>query len=354
MTKNILITGGAGFVGSNLAIFLNENLKGCQIICFDNLIRNGSQINASRIKDHGIKFIKGDVRNKSQLLELNDIDLIIDCSAEPSVLAAHNDPIYTIDTNFNGTVNCLELARRDNAGILFLSTNRVYPIEKLEEIPHQELPTRFDWNPENEGKGYNYTGISHNFSLEGTRSLYGASKLCSEHIILEYLAMFGVKGIINRFGIIAGPWQMGKIDQGLVGFWIAQHKYQKELKYIGYGGKGKQVRDALHVDDLCKIVQYQITHLEDLSGEIFNIGGGRNNSFSLLELTQFTQETTKTSIPIGSIEETRPSDIRIYITDNSYIAQKTGWSPTKSLQNIVEDIGSWIDDNHDILKTILT
>ena len=353
MKKNLLITGGAGFVGSNLALFLKKKLRNYHIICLDNLIRTGSSLNVSRLKDAGITFVKGDIRNKKKLLSLPKIHLLNECSAEPSVLAAYENPNYTIETNLIGTINCLELARRDGAQFLFLSTSRVYPIDRINDIPYKELPTRFDWRRDIRATGYSYQGITLDFPLLGRRSLYGATKLSSEHIMTEFLDMYSLKGIINRFGVISGPWQMGKIDQGIVGYWVMKHKFNSQLSYIGYGGQGKQVRDVVHVDDVCKLILHQIDHFKKYQGEIFNAGGGRKNSFSLKELTTLTQHITNKKIPIESVKKQRKADIRIYIADNSQITKKTGWEPERSIEDIAVDVNRWVEKYSVVLQKVL-
>ena len=352
MTKNLLITGGAGFVGSNLAVSLHKTGKDYRIICFDNLIRAGSKLNVPRLKDSGITFIKGDIRDQQQLLALPKIDLMIDCSADPSVLASYENPSDTIDTNLIGTINCLELARRDKADFIFLSTSRVYPVEPINSIPCEEQTTRFDWLNNAQGTGYSWDGIDLDFSVNGIKSLYGATKLCSEQLILELSDIYSLRSVINRLGVIAGPWQMGKIDQGIIVYWVAQHKYHGKLSYIGFGGAGKQVRDIVHIDDVCALIQYQINHLEQLNRGIFNIGGGRNNSVSLLELTGMVREITGKTIEVGAVLSNRKGDIRIYITDNSAVSRTTGWMPKKSIEDILVDVNQWIDQHADQLKNV--
>ncbi len=353
MKKNLLITGGAGFVGANLAIFFKKRFKNLQIICFDNLIRQGSGLNVARLKANGITFVKGDIRYKKSLFNLPKIHGVIECSAEPSVLAGYENPQYTIDTNLIGTINCLELARRDQASFLFLSTSRVYPIDSINAISSQELKTRFDWNKNLKASGISYAGLREDFSLLGRRSLYGATKLASEHLITEFGDMFGLKTIINRLGVIAGPWQMGRIDQGIVGYWIARHYFGGSLKFIGYGGEGKQVRDVIHVDDVCELIAYQWGHLNKMSNQIFNVGGGRRNSVSLLELTEMIGRLTKKKIPIGSEKKERRADVKIYITDNSRVMQETGWVPKKNIEIIILDTYRWIEQNNQRLVKIL-
>ncbi len=354
MKKILLITGGAGFVGSNLAVFLSDRLADHRVICLDNMQRRGSELNAARFKDHGIRLIKGDVTNPKHLAKLGRVDLIIDCAAEPSVLAAHQEPLKAIQSNLIGTLNCLELARRSRADFIFLSTSRVYPIAALEEISWEELPTRYDWKKDVSGPGHSYAGVTPQFPLNGVRSLYGATKLCSEQLLVEYLDMFKLRGVINRFGIIAGPWQWGKEDQGVVGFWVARHKYKDSLSYIGYGGTGKQVRDALHIDDVCELILLEIEQMASVNRQIFNVGGGRKNSFSLYELTKQVCTITMASIPLASVAETRPYDLRIYIADNSLVTKHTGWAPRRSLENILFDTNQWIDDNFQKLAPFLS
>ncbi len=353
MKKTILITGGAGFVGSSLALYIQKKWQGCRVICLDNFKRLGSSLNAKRLKDYGILCIRADIRNKKKLFSLPKIDMLVECSAEPSVLAAYQDPRYTVETNLFGTVNCLELARRDKAKFIFLSSSRIYPIDPINRIPSEELSTRYDWKKTTQGVGYSYQGISEQFPLSGVRSLYGSTKLCSEHIAQEYFDMFHIKGVINRLGVIAGPWQMGRVDQGIVGFWVAQHKFNGKLTFIGYGGTGKQLRDAVHIDDVCELIFYQIQNLRQVQGKVFNAGGGRKNTFSLSELTQIVREITKVKIPITKLAAARKSDLRIYITDNSYVQRQTGWQPKKNLVTIITDINKWVDTHKQNLMPFL-
>jgi len=236
--------------------------------------------------------------------------------------------------------------------LFFLSSSRVYPVDKINQIPYEENETRLDWKKDVYGQGYSNEGIAEDFSLIGVKSLYGATKLCSEQIATEYFDMYGLKGVINRFGIIAGPWQMSKIDQGLLGYWVAQHVFDGSLSYIGYKGEGKQVRDTVHIDDLCELILFEITHLKKVDRELFNAGGGRDNSFSLCELTGIVQQITDKKIPIACVFEERKSDIRIYISDNSYVYKKTGWKPRKNVEDIVIDIDQWMAENRCDLENI--
>ena len=211
------------------------------------------------------------------------IDALIECSAEPSALAGTDgETAYTVHTNLTGAYNCLELARRDDAQLVFLSTSRVYPVQAQRELAYEEGETRFELSDEQKTPGASPAGISEDFPLEGARTLYGATKLAAELLIAEYADGFGLRAVVDRCGVIAGPWQMGKVDQGVFAFWLFHHHFGLPLSYIGFGGTGKQVRDLLHVDDLVELVDEQLSDPDGWAGFVGNVGGGRDHSLSLL------------------------------------------------------------------------
>ncbi len=353
MVEKILIVGGAGFIGSCLAIGLKKLHPKLDIICLDNLRRRGSELNLPRLKSSGIQFVYGDIRTAADLdpVALN-VDCIIDCAAEPSVLAGFSSPQYVLQTNLLGTVNILELARQTGASLLFLSTSRVYPIAPVKSIKLLESESRFAIAPNQTIPGISELGISEDFPLKGNRSLYGATKLASELLIEEYRAAYNVPAIINRCGLITGAWQMGKVDQGVCGLWVAAHYFQKSLNYIGFGGSGKQVRDLLHVEDLLRLVNYQLENFAEFDGEVFNVGGGCSNSLSLIETTDLCQKITGKSIPIHPVLEERAGDIPIFITDSSRVMERTGWQPRISPEAALQDIYEWIVANEIVLSSI--
>ncbi len=345
--QQILITGGAGFVGSNLAIWLKTRYPQTRIIAADNLRRRGSETNLPRLRQQNIEFVHCDIRNPEDLsFADSQIDLILECSAEPSVLAGYGDgPGYVINTNLLGTVNCLEVARRHKADLIFLSSSRVYPVRALNNVATFETETRFEISPEQHLSGVSERGIAENFPLEGTRSLYGATKLSGELLIQEYAEMYGLRCIINRCGVLTGPWQMGKVDQGVFALWLAMHYFKRELSYIGWGGQGKQVRDLLHIADLTELIDYQLQNFAELAGETYNVGGGREASLSLLETTQLCQEITGNVVPVKNVPDNRPADLKLYITDNVKVQQATGWLPKHSPRQTLVDIFDWIQEN---------
>jgi CDP-paratose 2-epimerase len=354
MSKNILITGGCGFVGSSLAIELKAKYPSYTIYALDNLKRRGSELNISRLSEHGIIYVHGDIRCKEDTGQFKDLDAIIDAAAEPSVMAGLNEsPDYLIHTNLNGTINCLDLARKNNADFIFLSTSRVYPIKNLENINYEETSSRFALAKQQSIAGVSEHGISEDFSLSGARSLYGATKLASELLITEYNEMLGVKTVINRCGVISGPFQMGKVDQGVVVLWAARHFWKRELSYIGYGGEGKQLRDILHVKDLFDLVDIQLHNMDKVNGKTYNVGGGNPFSASLMELTKICEEVTGNKILIHKVKETRQADIRIYVTDNTVVEKALGWKAQRSPARIIQEVHDWIRANEKQLKPIL-
>lgn len=352
--RNILITGGAGFVGSNLGQYWKRDFPEDHVTALDNLKRRGSELLLPRLKKCGIQFVHGDIRNREDLESLGEVDIILECSAEPSVQAGYQGtPRYLINTNLSGTLNCLEFARERGARFVFLSTSRVYPINPIRRLPLEENEGRFFLPPGKKGPGWSERGIAADFPLEGVRSLYGATKLSSELFIQEYVSMYGMEAIVNRCGVLTGPWQMGKVDQGFVTLWASQFLYGGRLSYIGFEGRGKQVRDILHVSDLHELLKIQLKDIPRYSGRTFNVGGGAGNSLSLLELSRFCSSLSKKSLEIDSTSDTHPADIPYYVSDNSLVTSETGWSPKKTIENILEEIFQWLKDYRPQLEDLL-
>jgi CDP-paratose 2-epimerase len=350
----VLITGGAGFVGANLGIALAERHPEWELIALDNLKRRGAELNLPRLAEAGVRFVHGDVRQPADLMALPRIDALVECSAEPSVLAGVDGALdYAVHSNLLGAYHCLELARRDLAQVVFLSTSRVYPVAHLESVAYTERDTRYEIAPEQELPGVSPAGVSELFPLEGARTLYGTTKLSAEHLIAEYAESFGLPAVIDRCGVIAGPWQMGKVDQGVFTHWMLSHYYRRDLSYIGYGGHGKQVRDLLHVDDLVELIDEQLSWPERWAGVTANVGGGTDSSLSLCETTALCQELTGNQIPVGRSTEQRPGDLRIYISDCSRLFARTDWRPAHGPRRILEDIFTWIHENERAVEAAL-
>jgi CDP-paratose 2-epimerase len=352
----VLITGGAGFVGSSLAFAFKRESSANTLVVVDNLKRRGSELNLNSFKRAGIEFVHGDIRNPYDLEDLDgEFDLFIEASAEPSVHAGINSsPHYVLQTNLSGTLHCLEFARRRAENFIFLSTSRVYSIVPLREIGLIESPTRFEIAQSQTCDGITHEGICENFPTNLPRSLYGATKLASELIIQEYADTYGLRALINRCGVIAGPGQFGKVDQGVFTLWVANHYFNKSLKYMGFGGKGKQVRDLLHPLDLFTLIKKQLAGFDKHSGQVFNVGGGHQMSTSLLELTTLCQEMLSNKVPIGEEAESPSVDIPLYISNHRKASEAFDWFPQRSVSTIVEDIIRWIRANEEQLKHIFT
>jgi CDP-paratose 2-epimerase len=297
-----------------------------------------------------VRFEQGDVRVRSDLTSASlNPDLIIECSAEPSAQAGYGgSPEFLMETNLTGAYHCLELARLTKADMIFISTSRVYPYGKLNDLPFQETGTRYTFS--GEALGLTAAGVSEAFPLAGARSLYGTTKLTAELLVEEYADAYGLGFIINRFGLLTGPGQMAKSDQGVIALWVAAHAYQRKLGYIGFGGTGKQVRDFLHIRDFCLLLLDQIENFDAYKGQRFNAGGGVANSLSLLETTALCQEITGNQIPMGSIPENRPADVRIYITDHSRVSSIRGWKPECDARRTLSDIYTWLVDGGETLR----
>jgi CDP-paratose 2-epimerase len=352
--QRVLVTGGAGFVGANLAVALAGRHPGWDLVALDNLRRRGSELNLPRLRDAGVRFVHGDVRELADLLALEPVDALLECSAEPSALAGFDDDTrYVVGSNLVGAHNCLELARRDGAQTVFLSTSRVYPFATLDRATYREEPTRFEIEPGQEIPGLSPAGVSEGFPLDGPRTLYGATKLAAELLVAEYASNFGIRTVIDRCGVIAGPWQMGKVDQGVFTYWVLGHYFRRDLRYLGYGGLGKQVRDLLHVEDLADLIEDQLVRAEHWHGRTVNVGGGRGFSLSLRETTELCAEITGNRIDVAGSDESRPGDVRVYVSDCERLHRMTSWQPRREPRRVLEDIFSWIAENERAVRGAL-
>ena len=350
----VLITGGAGFVGSNLARRFIEARENVEVVVFDNLRRRGSELNLTGFKQLGVRFVHGDVRNFTDLAECGThFDLFIEASAEPSVKAGINqEPDYIVETNLTGAFNCLKFARHHAGKFIFLSTSRVYSIGLLRAIALEETPTRFVIKKEQNLPGVSTAGISEEFGTSLPRSLYGATKLGAECLVQEFTDTYGLNSIIYRCGVIAGPGQFGKLDQGVFTLWVARHYFRQSLEYTGFGGKGKQVRDLLHPSDLFELINIESTPCRP--GAIYNVGGGQEISISLAELTDLCRNIVGATVPIGSTPESAAVDIPLFISDSRRITSDTSWHPRRGVEVIVSDIFNWIRANETALRPIFT
>jgi CDP-paratose 2-epimerase len=348
----ILISGGCGFVGFNLAHHLLE--AGHKVTVLDNLVRRGSEMNLSALKRLDIPFLHGDIRNPEDFSQLSGpFECLIECSAQPSVVSGYIYPLYDFTTNVTGVMNCLEFCRTRGIGMIFLSSSRVYPASKINALPVVEEATRWEWDPhvarETLPRGFDpILGISAQFDVDGpTKTIYGASKAAADFFCQEYADAFGLPIIVNRCGVIAGEGQFGVIGQGWLTFWVISCLLERPLSYFGY--RGKQVRDILFIQDLSGLVEIQLAQLDEFSGQVWNVGGGRDRSLSLMEATALVEQLMNKKMKVNYVEEQRKGDMIIYISDNSDIDRALGWSPSVPIEAGTNRIVKWVRDNRESL-----
>ena len=251
------------------------------------------------------------------------------------------NPDKVFNTNLVCTNNILKKCLSDKANLIFLSSSRVYSIQALRKLVRGNfLSKTLKFKKK----------INENFQTSSPISLYGFTKLSSENLIKEIFYSTKLKYIINRFGVISGPWQFGKQDQGFVSLWIAKHLLKRKLSYIGFGGKGNQVRDIIHIEDVCEIILIQMKKMKNIYNQTFNIGGGIKNMISLKSLTKKCQLLTSNNIQISSIKKTSKFDIPYYVSNNQKIYRFYKWLPSKNISQIIQDVYNWLINNKMLLK----
>jgi CDP-paratose 2-epimerase len=350
----VLITGGAGFIGASLALELAARHPDWELVAFDSLHRRGSELNLPRLRECGVRFVHGDVREPEDLRAAGPFDALVECSAEPSVMAGvGGDAGFLVRTNLLGAYHCLEEAARQRAQVVFLSTSRVYPVAALRALSYEETETRLRLVEEQPFPGVSTRGVAEGFPLEGARTLYGASKLSAELLVAEYAESFGLSTVVNRCGVVAGPWQMGKVDQGVFTHWMLAFHFKRPLSYIGFGGTGRQVRDLLHVADLAELVDDQLTRPEHWAGAVVNVGGGVDVSLSLRETSILCGQITGNNVLVAASPENRAGDVPIYISDCRALGRFSDWAPRHSAQQVLEEIHSWICEHEHAVAAAL-
>lgn len=348
----LLITGICGFVGASLARELRATAD-YEIIGIDNLMRPGSHLNRADLLRLGIKIWHGDIRNSSDLEGLPRADWVIDAAAAPSVLAGADGLVSSrqlLEHNLQGTLNLLEYCKRHAAGFVILSTSRVYSIAPLAALPLEEVDQAYRINPASPlPHGVSPQGVAETFSTAPPISLYGASKLCSETLALEYSDLFQFPVWIDRCGVMAGAGQFGRADQGIFSFWVHSWNARRPLKYIGFNGRGFQVRDALHPRDLVVILRKQLAAPSHTAQRIFNVAGGPPNSASLARLSDWCARRFGPH-QVASDPAPRRFDVPWLILDSSKAHEVWNWSPRFSLDQILEEIAVHAEQNPDWLN----
>jgi CDP-paratose 2-epimerase len=330
-----LVTGGIGFIGTNLASRLLHD--GHEVILFDNVGRVGVQVNLDwlrRVHGDKIRFVKGDVRDYGAVeAAMRGADLVFHLAAQVAVTTSVAYPQEDFSINAQGTLNVLEAARhrRPMPIVLYTSTNKVYG--GLEHLHVIERPTRYEF--ENLP-----CGVSETCPLD-FHSPYGCSKGSADQYFHDYYRIYGLQTIVFRMSCIYGPRQFGNEDQG----WVA-HFALTGLSggNITIYGDGKQVRDLLYVDDLVELMMRAIARIDRTAGEIYNVGGGPANTISVWAelqepLIKLLGRTTKVTY-----DQFRPGDQRVYISDITKVCEHLGWSPkigvSEGLARMVQNWGS--------------
>ncbi len=339
--KKILITGGAGFIGVNLAnsLLAKGNRK---VIVYDNLSRKGVENNLQWLRSQkykNLKFIKGDIRDYKKLKDTaKGCSEIYHLAAQVAVTTSVEDPIEDFRINAEGALYVLEAVRKMSpaASVIFTSTNKVYG--ELLHLKLREGKTRYILVEKKKG-------VAETENLD-FHSPYGCSKGTADQYFRDYYRIYGMKTVVFRQSCIYGEHQYGNEDQGWVAHFIIKSMLGRKINIYG---DGKQIRDLLEVSDLIRAYGAALKKIEKAKGEIYNIGGGAENAFSLLELIDFLKKEMKKEIEYD-FSEWRPGDQKVFISDNTKLKKELGWSPAISKERGIKKLIGWIEDNIDIIR----
>jgi CDP-paratose 2-epimerase len=350
----VLITGICGFVGSSITRTLLSRLSDVKVWGIDNFVRPGSETNRLDLRRRGVGLFHGDVRCASDFDQLPDVDWVIDAAANPSVLIGadgRTSSRQAVEHNLFGTINILEYCKARKAGLVLLSTSRVYSIPQMQAIPLKESADTFLFDdtkacpPE-----VSALGMTEDFSTSAPVSLYGATKLASEAMALEYGHTYNLPVWVNRCGVLAGAGQFGTAEQGIFSYWLHAHARRRPLGFFGFGGRGLQVRDALHPHDLATVLIRQINDSESVKpGQIFHLAGGSSNAMSLAQLTEWCNQRFGKH-PATSNSANRPFDVPWVVMDSTRARQTFGWEPEMTLTKILDEIAAHVETHPEWLN----
>ncbi len=341
-TRSILITGGAGFIGSNLAERFLAN-PGTRIRIFDDLSRKGVAHNLRWLREspagNRVEFVEGDIRDARSVVQATEgVDEIYHLAAQVAVTSSVDAPRTDFEVNALGTFNVLEAARRSGRRpfLLFTSTNKVYG--GLESVPVEQASTRY------RASDPGFTGVAESEKLD-FHSPYGCSKGAADQYVRDYARIYDLPTVVFRMSCIAGPRQFGNEDQG----WVAHFLYSVlERRPITIYGDGLQVRDILHVGDLLDAIEAAREHAPRTTGEIYNIGGGPEHAISVVEMLRLIE--LKTGIaPILRHAEVRPGDQPLYVSDTTKMGKHTGWCARHSCESTLDAIHTFWRNNRGLL-----
>ena len=334
---NILVTGGCGFLGSNLVAYGIQHSY--NVTVFDNLSRVGASNNLARLHSKGsFTFIHGDTSNRDDvdfLFQKNTYDAVFHVAGQVAMTTSIDNPYKDFQTNTVGTLNVLEAVRRYNpkAVIIYSSTNKVYG--DLEQFHYHETETRYvcDEFPK---------GFDESVPLD-FHSPYGCSKGASDQYMIDYHRIFGLKTIVFRHSSMYGGRQFATYDQGWVGWFCSKaiEKYNNPTcEPFTISGNGKQVRDILHADDMVELYFSAVQNANKIAGGVFNIGGGMKQSLSLLELFKVLEEMLDIKMNYRQLPS-RVSDQKIFVADITKIHEAIGWQPKISAKEGIKRMIAW-------------
>jgi CDP-paratose 2-epimerase len=351
----LLLTGICGFVGSTLARTIADQGLDWTVLGFDNLCRPGSELSRAELRRRGVKLFHGDLRCQSDVDALPPVDWIVDCAANPSVLAGADGQTSSrqlMEHNLTGTINLLEKCKSNHAGFVLLSTSRVYSIPPLAALPVTVRADAFVLDATTAlPPGLSTAGVTETFSTSAPVSLYGASKIASETLALEYGETFGFPVWLNRCGVLAGAGQFGRSDQGIFAYWLNAHRRRQPLRYIGFDGQGHQVRDCLHPRDLLPLLEKQFEAAADKSRpRIINVSGGLSSARALRQLTAWC-DIRFGPHPVASDPRPRPFDLPWVILDSALAERTWNWKPATSVETILKEIALHAEANPNWLET---
>ena len=343
--REVLITGGAGFTGVN---FANHFLgRGYKVTLLDNLSRKGNLENLEWLKQtpqaKNLEFLAGDVRfpPRSMQAVVERSDMLFHFAAQVAVTTSVSDPMSDFEVNALGTLNMLEFVRKSKGKkpvFFFSSTNKVYG--GMEDVATVEDSNRFSYRdfpmgiPEDRGLDFH--------------SPYGCSKGCADQYVRDYARIYGLRTVVFRQSCIFGYRQFGIEDQGWVAWFVIAAVLGKPLTIYG---NGKQVRDVLFIDDLIAVYESAWMAIERVSGEVYNIGGGPDNTISLLDLLGFLEKECSLSVPV-SYSDWRPGDQPVYVSDIRKAKRDLEWHPMVRWSEGVRKLVHWVRDNKDMLSKL--
>ncbi len=344
MAQRVLITGGAGFIGSNLVEHCLS--KGCQTVVFDNLSRpgGGARKNIDYLTnkykgDPNFEFVHGDVRNLDQLKKvMKGVSSVLHAAAQTAVTTSIEDPVEDFEANARGTFNVLEAARISGSDpvIIYTSTNKVYGDLTRKTVTLLETEKRWDFADEEY-----FQGIDEEYPLD-FEGPYGCSKGIGDAYCLDYARTFGLKTVVFRMSGIYGVGQHPTEDQGWVAWFVRR---AMEKKPITIYGDGKQVRDILFITDLLDAFDKAAENIERTKGQVYDIGGGRKNSISILELLEFLEEGLGIKPSEVNLSGWRLADQKVYISNTQKARGEFGWEPKVSKEEGIRRLHEWMKGN---------